>query len=39
MEIKKVTLRADGTKNVIVPKKSNIQPGDYVKIIKVEEQS
>lgn len=39
MEIKKVKLRKDGTKTIIVPKHSDIQEGDYVKIIKIEEDS
>ena len=36
MEIKKVRKRKDGTKTVIVPRHSDIIEGDYVKIIKVE---
>jgi len=38
MEIKKVLLRKDdGTKLVIIPRKSDIQEGDYVQIIKIQE--
>jgi len=37
-EIKKVLLRKDdGVRYVIVPKKSEIQEGDYIKLIKIEE--
>ncbi len=39
MEIKKVKQRADGLKTVIIPKHSDIQPGDYVKITKIEDDS
>ena len=38
MEIKKVLERTDGIKMVIIPKNSQIQKGDYVKIIKMEEK-
>lgn len=39
MEIKKVLLRKDdGTKLVIIPRKSKISAGDYVKIILIENQ-
>jgi lipopolysaccharide biosynthesis protein len=37
MEIKKIKQRKDGTKIVIVPRNSDLNVGDYVKIIKVEE--
>ena len=37
MEIRKVLGRKDGIKMVIVPKKSDIQVGDYVVIKKSEE--
>jgi hypothetical protein len=37
MEIKKVLLRKDdGVKYIIVPRDSNILPGDYVRIIKIQ---
>ncbi len=35
MEIKKVQGRIDGVKLLVVPKKSDIQIGDYCKIIKI----
>jgi hypothetical protein len=35
VEIKKVWQRKDGVKFVIIPKESNINHGDYVKIIKL----
>lgn len=37
MEIKRVRDRGDGVKQVTVPKDSEIEVGDYVKIEKVEE--
>jgi len=37
MEIKKVLLRTDGIKYIVIPKDSNIKEGDYVKITKIEE--
>jgi len=37
IEIRKVLERKDGIKMVIIPKKSNINKDDYVKIIKLEE--
>ena len=38
MEIKKVLLRKkDGLKFVVVPRNSELNPGDYVKLIKVNE--
>ena len=33
-EIRKVLERKDGIKMVIIPKKSKIKKGDYVKVIK-----
>ena len=39
MEIKKVKQRKDGTKNVIIPKHSDIDEGDYVMIKKVDEET
>lgn len=36
MEIRKVLGRKDGIKMVIIPKKSNIQVGEYVKINSME---
>ena len=38
MEIKKVLLRSDGIKYIIIPKKSEIKSGDFVQIIKVEDK-
>jgi len=38
MEIKKVKQRKDGLKTVIIPKNCDIVDGDYVKIIKIEEE-
>jgi len=38
MEILKVRDRGDGVKQVTIPKASDIEPGDYVKINKVEEE-
>jgi hypothetical protein len=35
MEVKKILQRPDGTKYVIIPKDSDIQKGDYVKLIKL----
>ena len=39
MEVKKVLVRKDGIKLIIVPKNSDIQAGDYVQIIKMEENN
>jgi hypothetical protein len=36
MEIKKVLIRKDGVKMIIVPKHSDIKSGDYVTIKKTE---
>jgi hypothetical protein len=38
IEIRKVLERKDGIKMVIIPKKSEIKKGDYVRIIKLEEE-
>lgn len=38
MEVKKVLVRRDGVKMVFIPKKSDIDEGDYVKIVKINEQ-
>jgi len=35
-EIKKVSQQKDGTKILVVPKRSDIEAGDYVKIIKID---
>jgi hypothetical protein len=37
-EIRKVLLRKDGVKMAIIPKKSKIDGGDYVRIIKVDKE-
>ena len=37
MEIKKVLLRSDGIKYLIIPKKSDLNAGDSVIITKIEE--
>jgi len=39
MEIRKVLIRKDGIKMVTIPKKSEINAGDYVIINKMEEQN
>jgi hypothetical protein len=36
MEIKRVRDRGDGVKQVTIPKDSEIETGDYVKIVKIE---
>ena len=38
MEIKKVLLRRDGVKYVIIPKHSNLNAGDLIKLIKIEKE-
>ena len=38
MEIRKVLIRKDGIKYLIVPKKSDIKPGSYVKIIPISDK-
>jgi len=35
MEIRKVTANKQGVKTVTVPKNCGIEPGDYIKIIKI----
>jgi hypothetical protein len=37
MEIRKVLLRTDGIKYLIIPKGSELKKGDYVKITKMED--
>ena len=37
-EIKRVLERKDGIKMVIIPKHSQLKKGDWVKIIKLEEE-
>lgn len=37
MEIRRVLKRKDGIKMAIIPKRSDINAGDYVQIIKMEE--
>jgi len=39
MEVRKVLIRKDGVKLVIVPKNSDIKAGDYVAINKLEEKN
>lgn len=38
IEIKKVLIRKDGVKYIIIPKNTNINEGDYVKITKLKEE-
>lgn len=38
MEIKKIKQRRDGTKIVIIPKHSDLQGGDYVRITLIKEE-
>lgn len=38
MEIRKVLIRTDGIKYLIIPKKSKINAGEYVGIIKIDER-
>lgn len=38
MIIKEVRDRGDGVKTVTIPKSSDIEPGDYVKIEQVEQE-
>lgn len=38
MEIKRVLIRSDGIKYIIIPKKSALVAGDYVVITKMEEE-
>lgn len=39
MEIRKVLIRKDGVKLVIIPKKSEIKEGEYVLIKKMEDKT
>lgn len=39
MEIRKVLLRTDGIKYLIIPKGSDLKKGDYVKITKMEDDN
>lgn len=39
MIIQRVRDRGDGVKQVTIPKDSDVEPGDYVKIRKVEDES
>jgi virulence-associated protein VagC len=36
MEVKKVLIRKDGVKYIIVPKNSQLKAGDLVKLIRME---
>lgn len=38
MEIRKVLIRKDGIKYIIIPKKSTLKAGDFVRVIKLEEE-
>jgi hypothetical protein len=38
MEIKKILKRGDGLKYIIIPKNSKLECGDYVKIVKIQEE-
>jgi hypothetical protein len=38
MEVKKVLIRKDGVKYIIIPKNSQLNAGDLVKLIKVEKE-
>jgi hypothetical protein len=38
MEVKKVLIRSDGVKYIIIPKKSDLNAGDYVQLIKVKKE-
>ena len=38
MEVRKILIRTDGIKYIIIPKKSNLNAGDFVKVIKLEEE-
>ena len=39
MELKKVLQRSDKVKYIIIPKKSDLEAGDYVTITKMEENN
>jgi hypothetical protein len=38
MEVRKILIRTDGIKYIIIPKKSDLKAGDFVKVIKLEEE-
>jgi len=38
MEVKKVLVRKDGVKYIIVPKNSKLNVGDLIKLIKIEKE-
>ena len=38
MEVKKVLIRTDGVKYIIVPKHSTFKAGDLIKLTKIEEK-
>ena len=38
MEVKKVLLRKDGVKYIIVPRNSQLNAGDLIKLIKMEKE-
>lgn len=38
MEVRKILIRTDGIKYIIIPKKSELKAGDFVKVIKLEEE-
>ena len=38
MEVKKILLRTDGVKYIIVPKNSDLKAGDLIKLIKIEKE-
>ena len=38
VEVRKVLVRSDGIKYIIIPKRSNLSSGDYVVITKLKEE-
>jgi hypothetical protein len=38
MEVKKILIRKDGVKYIIVPKNSPLNAGDLIKMIKIEKE-
>ena len=38
MEVKKVLVRSDGVKYIIIPKHSDLNAGDLIKMIKIEKE-
>ena len=38
MEVKKVLVRKDGVKYIIVPKNSDLKAGDIIKLIKIKKE-